>query len=165
MHQETVEAVVDERWYLAYTAPQREAMACEHLERQAYEAYLPLFGRIEPMFPRYLFFRPSSPAQSIAPVRSTRGIQAVVRFGCLYARVPQALVDAVRQQEARLKNRAPEHGRIQAGQRIRVKQDAPAFAGLEGLVHSSADQRVVVLMEILGRQTPVRMRIDSVEIV
>lgn len=165
MHYETREAAEPTRWYLAYTEPRREAYAQEHLDRQGYDTYLPLYGRIEPMFPRYLFFRPSRPSQSIAPVRSTRGVHAVVRFGCLYARVPQALIEAVREQEALRKHDTPA-GRVpRAGQRVRVKTNAPALAGLEGLVHSSADRRVIVLLEILGRQAPVRMQAENVEVI
>ncbi|NLC35463.1 MAG: transcriptional activator RfaH [Alcaligenaceae bacterium] len=165
MQHEAGGAAPSTRWYLAYTEPRREAHAQEHLLRQAYETYLPLYGRVEPMFPRYLFFRPSQASQSIAPVRSTRGIQAVVRFGYQYAQVPQTLIDAIREQEARHTAGNPASRRPQTGQRVRVTDRASAFAGLEGLVHSSADQRVVVLMAILGRQTPVRMQVENVEVI
>ena len=165
MHYETRETAMLLRWYLAYTEPRREALAQEHLSRQGYEAYLPLYGAIEPMFPRYLFFRPASASQSIAPVRSTRRIQMVVRFGSTYARVPQELIAAIREQEALKKLYASGARRPQPGQRVRVQQSAPALAGLEGLVHSSAARRVVVLMEILGRQTPVRLQAEDLEVI
>ena len=156
----------DSRWYLAYTAARRESQAREHLQRQGYEVYLPLYGRVEAMFPRYLFFRPSSSAQSIAPVRSTRGVQAVVRFGMLYARVSDALLEAIRQQEALLTASDSLAGNaLSPGQKVRVKDGTSAFAGLEGLVHLSADRRVVVLMELLGRQTPVSIPVENIEIV
>ncbi len=165
MQSETWDAAQDARWYLAYTAAKRESLALEHLERQGYEAYMPLFGRVDPMFPRYVFFRPRTAAQSIAPVRSTRGVQAVVRFGVLYARVSDDLITAIRQQEIRMQDAPRAAMSPQAGQRIRVKDSAPVFAGLEGLVQASADRRVVVLMQILGRQTPVSMRVENIEIV
>ena len=58
-----------DRWYLAYTKPRQEAVAHANLEQQGFEAYLPLFKKFkkteqgpvalfEPMFPRYLLFRP-----------------------------------------------------------------------------------------------------------
>ena len=165
MQYETGELAGAGHWYVAYTDPRRESYAQEHLDRQHYDTYLPLYGRVEPMFPRYLFFRPSHDGQSIAPVRSTRGVQAVVRFGCLYAQVNQALIDSIRQQEALHREQAPVGGLPKAGQRVRVKPNASALAGLEGLVHSSADRRVIVLMEILGRQTPVRLASDKVEVI
>jgi len=165
MHYETGEEAMPARWYLAYTEPRRESIAKEHLDRQGYETYLPLYGSIEPMFPRYLFFRPACPSQSIAPARSTRGVQAVVRFGSLYARVPWELIAAIREQEALRRHRTPPDRRPRPGQRVRVQFNAPALAGLEGLVHSTASQRVVVLMEILGRQTPVKLQAENLEVI
>lgn len=158
------QAVATPRWYLAYTEPRRESIAREQLDRQGYETYLPLYGRIEPMFPRYLFFRPSRSSQSIAPVRSTRGVQAVVRFGSVYARVAPELIRAIREQESRQLRLTRAGSQPQPGQRVRVQSDVPVLAGLEGLVHSSAARRVVVLMEILGRQTPVTLPAESLEI-
>jgi len=165
MHCETGDATEPTHWYLVYTEPRREPYAREHLDRQGYDTYLPLYGRSDPLFPRYLFFRPSRPSQSIAPASSTRGVQAVVRFGCLYARVPQSLIELIREQETQHLNARPEGRLPRAGQRVRVRSSAPALAGLEGLVHSSADRRVIVLMEILGRQTPVKMQLENVEVI
>ena len=60
------------RWYLAYTKPKQESVAQFNLEQQGFEVYLPLFKKFkkteqgpvalfEPMFPRYILFRPSRP--------------------------------------------------------------------------------------------------------
>ena len=81
-----------DRWFLAYTKPRLEQVALINLELQAFEAYLPLYKKFkkteqgpvsffEPMFPRYILFRPSNPEQSISAVRSTKGIANLVRFG------------------------------------------------------------------------------------
>lgn len=165
MHCNTREATTPVRWYLAYTDPRREALAREHLDRQGYETFLPLYRGAEAMFPRYLFFRPARASQSIAPVRSTRGVQAVVRFGSVYAHVSDALIAAIREQETMTRKTAAEGRRPKPGQRVRVQETVPALAGLEGLVHSSATRRVVVLMEILGRQTPVRLPAENLEVI
>ncbi|UUZ76152.1 hypothetical protein LP414_33100 [Polaromonas sp. P1(28)-13] len=70
-------------WYVAYTQPKREQVAVANLEQQGFEAYLPqyktfkkspagLLVAFEPMFPRYVFFRPGNAGQSISGARSTR---------------------------------------------------------------------------------------------
>lgn len=165
MQREAGEAAEPTRWYLAYTEPRREVLAREHLDRQGYDTYLPLYGGNGPMFPRYLFFRPARASQSIAPVRSTRGVQAVVRFGSLYAHVSPELIAAIREQELLKRQEGSTGRRPQPGQRVRVQANATALAGLEGLVHSSAAHRVVVLMDILGRQTPVRLPAKTLEVI
>jgi transcriptional antiterminator RfaH len=99
-------------WYLAYTKPRNEQSASAQLARQGYATYLPLYKtlvrtgegmavRHGPMFPRYVFFRPGSAGQSIAPVRSTLGVSHVVRFGAAPATVDDALVAALRAFEQR----------------------------------------------------------------
>ena len=166
MHIETGRKRDEGPWYLAYTEPRRELVAQANLERQGYDTYLPMYGTAAPLFPRYLFVRPGRSTQSIAPVRSTRGVQAVVRFGTHYALVTAALLAAIREQvkEHALHARGEDAG-MQPGQRVRVQGNVPGLAGLEGLVDSSANRRVIVLMEILGRQTPVSLAADHLEAV
>ena len=79
-------------WYCVHTKPRAEALALEHLQRQAFECLLPRIqhsvlrgGRrqrvVEPLFPRYLFLRANPEQQSLAAVRSTRGALGLVRPG------------------------------------------------------------------------------------
>lgn len=167
-----------EQWYVAYTEARRENVALLNLERQGFEAYLPLYKvqkkrasateapreqfSHEPMFPRYMFFRPASFKQSISTVRSTRGVSAVVRFGNSFAQVAPAVIAAIREHEiTRDQTDLTRAHRLQPGSRIKICN--PALAGLEGLVHSVSAQRVIVLMEILGRQTRLKLNADAVE--
>ena len=89
-----------DRWYLAYTQPRQETVAPFNLEQQVFEAYWPPFKQFkkteqgpvalfEPMFPRYLLFRPGRSGQSISAVRSTKGGTRIVRFGFGPARASQ----------------------------------------------------------------------------
>lgn len=150
-------------WYLAFTKPRQESVAFENLQRQGFEAYLPLFKRIrrgqaepvfEPMFPRYLFLRPTQAAQSLSVVRSTRGVASLVRFGIQIAALPCGQLDRIRELEA-LRNSASveDLAAWRKGQAV-VVSDGP-LKGLEGIVLAVASQRVVVLFELLGRPTPV----------
>lgn len=152
-------------WYLAYTRPRQEFVAHLNLEQQGFEAYLPLYkqlkrgeagGVLEPMFPRYLIFRPRHPEQSIGVVRSTRGVMTLVRFGYEPATLGDAAVANIRAfEEARKSTSVADITRFKAGQAVRVMDGA--LEGLEGLVHEVSSKRVVVLLHLLGRVTPVRM--------
>lgn len=149
-------------WYVAHAKPRQERIAQEHLLRQGYGVYLPLLKvfksthsqqevRFEPLFPRYLFFQPSSIQQSITPVRSTQGITAVVRFGQTPAVLQPETLKTIRAFEAS-RNAASfeEISSIRPGKAV-VVTDGP-FAGLEGLVSMASEQRVVVLMHLLGQR-------------
>lgn len=170
---------VSQTWYVAYTKPRQERIALENLERQGFQAYLPMFkmfrkprrGRpaqqdgflaYEPMFPRYVFFRPDSPRQSLGTLRSTRGVASVVGFGAGFACVPPELLQSVRAAE-QARNQA-DIGQIspfQPGCRVRLSD--PALGGLEGLVQETSSKRVVVLLEILGRQKTLKVDHTQIE--
>lgn len=158
----------DPPWYVAHTKPRQEALALDNLQRQGFEAYLPMFkvfrkprrgaaaGDVanltaaEPMFPRYLFLRPTRPTQSLSSVRSTIGVSRLVMFGNQPAVIRQALLDEIREAE-RLRSEA-DLSRIspyQPGATVRLQD--PAFSGLEALVQSVSADRVTLLLEILGR--------------
>ena len=150
---------VDRCWYLAYTKPRQESVADLNLVRQGFEVYLPMFRTLkrgvaepvlEPMFPRYLFLRPQSDAQSLGVVRSTRGVLSMIRFGQELGCVPSSVVERIRGfEQSRLNASVSELSALRAGQKVLVAEGP--FKGLEGLVQSVSSKRVVVLLELLGR--------------
>jgi transcriptional antiterminator RfaH len=85
-----------------------------------------------------------------------------VRFGVQFALIQSAVIDAIRQQES-LRNALDLSmaSTLRPGTRVRVT--AQAFEGLEGLIHAVSAQRIVVLMEILGRQARLKVSPDAIE--
>lgn len=153
-------------WFLAYTRPGQENLALQYLKQQAFESYFPQYKRLkksstgtdtafEPMFPRYVFFRPGQAEQSIAPVRSTGGISHIIRFGSVFATIQSETLGIIRllEQERNAVDEAT-LGALQPGQKARFLHIA--FNGLEGLVKSASSRRVAVLLELMGRQQVVR---------
>ena len=164
-----------ERWLVAYTKPRLEQVALQNLERQHFETYLPLYKKfkntktgpvpvLEPMFPRYIFFRPSTPQQSIETVRSTKGISHIVRFGFELGIVSAGMVASLREFEVS-QNQATlqEMSNFKVGQK--VKLNYVALGAFEGLIQSVSKKRVAVLLEIMGRKTLVQMGHHQIEAV
>ncbi len=160
-------------WYLAYTKPRQEDIARVNLEQQGFESYLPLYKKFkkteqgpvsvfEPMFPRYIFFRPGKPGQGISAVRSTKGITTIVRFGFEPAVIDEALLHRIRQLEQD-RNHATlqELSNLRVGQTVRLKHTA--LSGVEGLIQSVSSKRVAVLLDILGRPAVVQLEHHQVE--
>lgn len=117
----------------------------------------------EPMFPRYVFFRPANPKQSISTVRSTRGVNSVLMFGANLAVIQHEVLQAIRCRELQ-RNQAPINAisPFQPGSHVRFRD--PVFQRLEGLVQSVSAQRIVLLLEILGREKTVHVQHDQVEL-
>ena len=154
------------RWFLVFTKPSAEAKAKENLERQGYRVYYPrlryprLFAgrwmeRIVALFPRYVFVQLTA-GQSLAPVRSTFGVAAVVRFGPGYAVVPDAILDGLREREDPISGLHRLNRAFGVGAAVRVI--AGTFACLDGVFEREAgDERIVVLLSLLGQHTRVQI--------
>lgn len=161
------------RWFLAYTKPRQESIAHVNLEQQGFEVYLPLYKKFkkteqgpvaifEPMFPRYILFRPATPEQSISVVRSTKGVASLVRFGFEPAVLHDELVQRIRQlEQVRQHATLQELNQLKVGQAVRLKHTA--LGSIEGLVQNVSSKRVAVLLEILGRPTVVQLEHHQVE--
>ena len=150
-------------WFAVYTRPRQERIALEHLERQAFHCFLPMAvnpyqrrserkRRIEPLFPRYLFLNAVPDQQSLGPVRSTRGVATLVRFGQKLARLPEPVIEAIN-------DRCDGDGLVQLdpvpvepGDKVRVF-DGP-LAGLEGIFKErKGEKRALLLAKLLGTES------------
>ena len=154
-------------WYLIHTKPCQEALALTNLSRQGFECYMPMLRLqkirqrkaalvAEPMFPRYLFIRldTSGSGQSWSPIRSTLGVNQLVRFGGQPAKVDGQLIDLIRSREQATQAQPL----FSAGDNVTVA-DGP-FAGLEAIYQNTdAESRSMILLNILSK--PVTMRIDT----
>lgn len=157
-------------WFAVFSKPRREVEAVSQLERQGYTAFLPrvrarrrLRGQwqeiVEPMFPRYLFLQAVLGQDDLHPVRSTRGVIGLVRFGGVPKPVPEAVMDEL------LRLCPGNNGVLELpsvlvpGTRVRVLEGP--FAGCEAdLLNLDGERRALVLLELLGRSNAVVLPLD-----
>lgn len=154
-------------WYLVHTKPRQEKCALTNLEQQGYECYLPTMSceRLkegvltildEPLFPRYLFIRlgHGDAAKSWAPIRSTRGVSRLVKFGLEPSKVDDDLIDLLKARES-IANDTPERLFV-AGDKVRLTSGP--FAGIEGIYQmAEGERRVMVLIELMSKRVAVRV--------
>ena len=80
------------KWYVIHTKVREEFRAMENLQNQGFEVFLPTWQKqqkrlnkikiaTEPLFSRYLFIRLSDLSSNWFPIRSTRGVAQLLRFG------------------------------------------------------------------------------------
>jgi transcriptional antiterminator RfaH len=163
--------MAQKRWYLVYAKPRQEQTAQENLVRQGYRTYLPLLRvprrrlgrrviRVEAMFPRYLFIHLDTVTDNWAPIRSTVGVSKLVRFGGEPAPVPDMLIEALRARENKEGVQdVPLHS-YQHGQKVRIEEGP--FMGYEGIfLAKTGEERVLVLLDVVGTQAKARVDIES----
>ncbi len=162
-----------EGWYVVYTKSRCEGIAEENLRRQAFETYLPWIkisrvkrGNrmevIEPMFPRYLFVRLDLKQQNIAPIRSTRGVIKLVMFGDRISQASDNIIQALKHTADVKSGLHCMHSPLfKKGDDVTVVSGP--LKGLKGIFHAScAKDRVVILMEMLGRTNTVILQSDCI---
>lgn len=162
-------------WYLVYTKPQQERLAVENLGRQDFETYLPVLwnrrrrarksvARLEPMFPRYLFIHLDDSTDDWGPIRSTVGVANMVRFANRAAKVPDALIATLQSREDGEGVQQLERCALARGERVRIEEGP--FAGYEALFEAVTSQsRVLILLDIAGKQARIKIDENSIEAV
>jgi transcriptional antiterminator RfaH len=159
-------------WFVVMSKPRQEMRACSQLREQGYDVYLPQIEKMQrqhgtflrtelPMFPRYLFVQLREGVQSLAQVRATRGVSQVVRFGTEYARAADSLIADVRNLEKRMRasnDLAP----FKPDQWVEITEGA--FVGVTAQVLSCAENRVCLLLNLLGSARQLTFPIESCRI-
>lgn len=159
-------------WSVAVTVPQAERRASSELEVAGVTSYFPKLATIEahrgriverrrPLFPGYLFWYFNEAAWSV--VKHAEHVLDVLMGEALPALLRDEIVDELRDRESDdgvIHVDPPKRKRkFGYGMCVRINEHRSAFFGLSGIVSGmSGEQRVEVLMDLLGRMTPVTVR-------
>jgi len=163
-------------WYVIHTKPKQELRAAQNLEQQGYTIFLPTIPvqkllkntlkiTQEPLFARYLFIQLDQVNSNWFPIRSTRGVHMILRFGINTepVKVHSQLIED-------LKNWAtikiPKTLFI-GGDSVSI-QDGP-FKGLEAtfqklLNEPSGESRAMILIDILGKAQDIKIPTQHIKI-
>ncbi len=160
------------QWYVVQTKPRKESVAVEHLERQGYIAYCPQISSArhrrkrwqqitEPLFPRYLFVQLNRGVDNFSPIRSTVGVLNMLRFGNTPATIQHRVIEGIQHQEQYLVDGASHHPNWEPGDSLEIINGP--FAGMKGLFESkSGEERVIVLLQLLGRDNKITVATHAV---
>jgi transcriptional antiterminator RfaH len=162
-------SAIMKKWYLLYTKPRQEKVALQHLQNQAYEAYLPLVQvekirqgarswAEEALFPRYLFVRlDEAGSQSWAPIRSTVGVSQFVKFGHRFAEVSQDMVQWV--QEHAKANQI--EAQFKSGDLVNIT--AGPFRGFDAIFKTyDGEKRAILLLNLLTKMTEAKFSLGLI---
>jgi transcriptional antiterminator RfaH len=157
-----------QRWFVAHTHPRGEERAITNLERQGFATYLPRYlkrrrhaRKVEmvpaPLFPRYVFVAIDIERQRWLAIRSTIGVSRLVGDGELPMAVPEGIVEGLMSRqdaEGFLRLSAPRG--LKPGDRVRVL--GGAFEDTLGLFeHMTDEQRITILLDLMGRKVRVTL--------
>lgn len=153
-------------WYLVQSKPNSHLLAQRNLARQNFEVFLPMqsltkirYSRFvivqRPLFPGYLFVKCNGCADQMRLISSSLGVCRVVSFGADPARVPSELIAGL---QCRFGHDEGYHPRAYLPIGSSVKITAGPLTEFIATVDSiDAEQRVWVLVDILGRDVRIQM--------
>ena len=161
------------RWYVANTHPKSESKALWHLRNQGFEAYLPSYRKqrrharkVEavrrPLFPSYLFIEMDIGATRWRAIRSTIGIRHLIANGEMPAPVPDGVVEDIQAREdddglVPIPTVAP----FDKGEAVEVT-GGPLKSQVGFFECVSDDERIIILLNMLGRQIRVPVPFGAV---
>lgn len=157
------------QWFLVHTQPRGEFRAQDHLRRQDFEAYMPVEIRIRrharkvykvksPFFPRYLFVRLDLSIHRWRSINGTVGVHRLVMVGDTPQAIPVGIVESVKQRENNDGYIEVRRFSFNPGDQVVIKSGP--FDGIGAIFEAmSADDRIKVLIDLLGRK--VRVAVDA----
>jgi transcriptional antiterminator RfaH len=164
------------KWHVIHTKVKQEFRALENLQNQGFEVFLPTCQvqkkrnnqikiETEPLFSRYLFIRLSDVSSNWFPIRSTRGVAELLRFGISTDPVviPDLIVDYLKK---RCTHEEEPHDLYQEGEVLEITQGP--FKGLFGFFEKLQTMpdgfaRALLLVEILGSVQKLQLQLSQVK--
>ncbi len=164
---------MDECWYAVQTKPRQERQVSRWLLRRCQlQVFLPKLAvqkrrrrrritAIEILFPSYLFVRTVLDPAAWYAVKWTPGVKGVVGMGDVPVPIPEEAIQFLMQRCVD-GDVIPWQPALPVGAQVRVREGP--MAGLVGILERPAAQRerVRVLLNLMGRQTPVEL--DSIDL-
>ncbi len=155
------------RWYVVHTQPNSETRALLNLSRQGFESYLPLYAKQRrharklehvkrPLFPNYLFVRLDPARDRWRAVNGTFGVRYLLAHETAPLPVPEGIVESVQARADKQGLIKLEARQFRPGQRVEIL-DGPMAMNVGLFQGMSDDQRVVLLLDMLGRRVRVTL--------
>lgn len=162
--------IEDKKWRVVSAKLRQEMVALSNLENQGYQVYLPRISVqkrrrdkwcsvSEPLFPGYLFVQLNLGHDSVAPIRSTYGVQGLLRFGAHIPSLDNSLIDWFKQREQQQAQTTDDL--FKPGTPVSILTGS--FAGLQAVYEMSASSdRALLLINLLGGQTRLQCHLHDI---
>ena len=147
-------------WYLIKTKPRQENVAIKNLENQEYSTYCPtvkIKNNNVVLFPGYIFIHLDKKQENWSPIRSTKGVLNFVRFGLNFAQAPDTVIEFLKANELINKEKLINLNKFKSGEKVQIIDGV--FKNCIAIFKSSKpDERVILLMNLLGQQQAINIK-------
>ena len=151
------------KWYLLKTKPRQEKIALANLENQDYDSYCPyatINNKIVVLFPGYLFIHLDETSDNWGPIRSTKGVLNFVRFGLSYAKISNKIICFIKENGFNTSQTLTYLNDFKIGDKVQITEGV--FKNCVAIFESfKSDERVILLMNIMGQQQTISVNKKS----
>jgi len=150
-------------WYLIKTKPRQEKIAIQNLENQGYMVFCPMSkinNRLVVLFPSYLFVQLNDKTQNWSPINSTKGVSHFVKFGLNFAKVHISIIEFIKTNQHITTEKLKNLNKFKPGDKVQISDGA--LQNLVAIFESyRSDDRVILLMNFLGREQSLSIKKES----
>ena len=151
-------------WYLIKTKSRQEKIAKQNLKYQGYEAFCPIAkinNQLVVLFPGYLFTQLNDKTQNWSPINSTKGVSYFVKFGLNFAKVPTSVIEFIKTNQNITTEKLKNLNKFKTGDKVQISDGA--FKNWVAIFKCyKSDERVILLMNLLGREQSLNIKEKSV---
>ena len=151
------------QWYLIKTKPKQETLAILNLQNQDYHAYCPcaeINNKTVILFPGYIFVHLDKKSQNWSPIRSSKGVLNFVRFGLNFAKIPDGVIQLIKSNELATVEKIKNFNSFKTGDKVKIRDGV--FKNYTAIFKSfKSDDRVILLMNLLGQQQTINVKSKS----
>ncbi len=150
-------------WYLLKTKSRQENTAILNLENQNFHVYCP-YGFINnknvALFPGYIFIQLDADVQNWSPIRSTKGVLHLVRFGLNFAKISDNIIEFIKANQLSTEEKLKNINKFKPGDKVQILDGT--FKNCIAIFKSfKPDERVILLMDLLGQQQNITIKQES----
>ena len=152
------------KWYLIKTKPRQEIKAKQNLENQDYSTFCPMGkinDRLVVLFPGYLFIQLNDKTQNWSPINSTKGVSYFVKFGLNFAKVPNRVIEFIKINQHNTSDKLINLNKFKPGDKVQIS-DGPFNNYMAIFKCYKSDERVILLMNLLGHEQSLSIKKESV---
>lgn len=164
---------MSKEWFILQFKSNSHHLAAKNLTRQGFETFLPLhettsrrlsrfINTSKPLFPGYMFIRFDRAESEWHKINNTYGVSHLITFNSILKSIPTIFVDHLMKRYD-LSGKLLPIQKLKKGDQVTVLKGP--FANFIATVEKyEADQRIWILMDLMGRKTKIITPSDALKL-
>jgi len=160
-------------WFILQFKSNSHQQAAKNLNRQGFETFLPLHNSTsrklsrfindsKPLFPGYMFVRFDRAESQWHKINNTYGVSRLITFNSILKSIPTRFVES-------LMKRYDASGKLLPIQKLKKGDQVTLLTGpfanfIATVEKYEADQRISILMDLMGRKTKIQTSSDTLKV-